>query len=137
MIAMADRDTSALRTLSDVVRERRQELKLSLRELADRCVDSETGAIIKFGWINRLEKDVPELTAPKAPELRALAAGLSLPLATLQEAAGVQFHGVTTRWSGSSKTRAFVNRFEELPPEDQERVLAMLEAYASAQPPQK
>ncbi|MFC8267752.1 hypothetical protein ACFUIZ_18775 [Streptomyces cinereoruber] len=135
MIAMAPDQEQSARTLSSVARDRRARLGLSLRALEERCVDPETGTSVGRNYLDRLEKDAPNLTPPRAPELRALAIGLDLPLPLLQEAAGYQFHGVTTRTSASSKAQAFVAQFDELAPEDQDRVLAMLEAYAGKSRP--
>ncbi|MFF5972272.1 hypothetical protein ACFY7C_12205 [Streptomyces sp. NPDC012769] len=129
---MAEQEQS-LRTLSEVLRERHQELGISYRALEERCVFPPDVAL-KRSTLERLEKDAPNLTPPKLPELQALAAGYDLPLPLLQDAAGYQFHGVTTQWSASGKARAFVARFDQLDPADQDRVLAMLEAFASAKP---
>ncbi|MEU6168035.1 helix-turn-helix domain-containing protein [Streptomyces tanashiensis] len=126
----ADPDQSA-RTLSDVVRDRRAELGLSLREAEERCVDPETGKPVSRAYINNLEKATANLEPPTPARLRAIAAGFGLPLSLLQEAAGRQFYNVSTVWSASGKARAFVARFDELDPADQDRILAMLEAYAS------
>ncbi|MFE2556034.1 helix-turn-helix domain-containing protein [Streptomyces sp. NPDC059352] len=129
----ADPDQSA-RTLSDVVRDRRAELGMSLREAEERCVDPETGKPVSRAYINNLEKATPNLEPPTPARLRALAVGFEVPLSLLQEAAGRQFYGVSTVWESSGKARALVARFEELDPVDQDRVLAMLEAFASAKP---
>ncbi|MER8233535.1 XRE family transcriptional regulator [Streptomyces sp. NPDC094049] len=128
-------DQSALKTLSEVVRDRRLQLGLSTRALAQRCIDPGTGKAIPRHYIQRLEDDLANLAPPRLPELSALAAGLELPLAVIQEAAGFQFHGVTTRHSESGRARMFVARFDELDPAEQDRVLAMLEAYTAVKPP--
>lgn len=134
MIAMAADPDQSTRALSDVVRDRRAELGLSLRDAEERCVDPETGKALSRTYVNSLERVAPNLEPPSPARLRALAAGLNLPLTLLQEAAGRQFYGVSTVWEPSGKARAFVARFDELDPVDQDRVLAMLEAYASAKP---
>lgn len=134
MIAMAANPDQSARTLSDVVRDRRAELGLSLREAEERCVDPETGKGVSRTYVNNLEKAAPDLEPPSPSRLRALAAGLDLPLAILQEAAGQQFYGVSTIWAPSGKARSFVARFDELDSSDQDRILAMLEAFASAKP---
>ncbi|MFB7278111.1 XRE family transcriptional regulator [Streptomyces hydrogenans] len=128
-----DPDQSA-RTLSDIVRDRRAAIGLSLREAEERCVDPETGTTLSRTYIDNLEKVAANLQPPSPARLRALAAGYDLPLSLLQAAAGRQFYGVTTTATGSGKTQAFVARFEELDDADQDRVLAMLEAYASSKP---
>ncbi|MFE6225423.1 helix-turn-helix domain-containing protein [Streptomyces sp. NPDC057854] len=129
-------DQSALRTLSEVVRDRRHELGLSTRTLAERCVvDTEAGTTLSRHYIERLEKDVPTLTPPRVPELKALAMGLELPLRVIQDAAGFQFHGVTTR---RESTAAFlIPELEEVDPEQQEQIVAMLRAFVAANPKKK
>lgn len=117
--------------LSDLVRDRRAELGLSLRKLAERCVDPdnpEGSALWKFAVINRLEKRLPTIP-PGLPELRALAAGLQLPLTLIQEAAGSQFFGIDTVWSQDRQTRAFVRDYRAMSPQDQERVHALMKSW--------
>lgn len=123
--------------LSDLVRDRRAELALSLRKLADKCVDPEdptAGPKWKFGVIDRLEKGQPVIP-PQLPELRALAAGLQLPLALLQEAAAAQFFGMDTVWSEDRSARTLVHQFQAMTPEDQAKVRALIEACSSAPTP--
>lgn len=123
--------TEAARTdLSDLVRKRRvDELDLSLRALAERCIDPETGIQEwKYGTLDRLEK-YEAVTPPQLPQLRALAAGLQLPLGQIQDAAGAQYFGIDTLRGDSPTARALVLRVETLSPEDQARVLALLDAW--------
>ncbi|MGW3570182.1 XRE family transcriptional regulator [Streptomyces sp. NPDC000941] len=117
--------------LSDLVRARRAELRLSLRALADRCVDPEAGggSLVKYSWIDRLEKRLPVIP-PQLPELRALAAGLQLPLVMLQDAAGAQFLGIDSLRAQSGEVMALLAHAEELSPEDLAKVTAMVEAFA-------
>lgn len=122
------------RTLSDVVRDRRAELGLGYRAAEARCVDPDTGIVVGRNYIERLEKVPANLQPPTPAQLRGLAAGFELPLALLQEAAGRQFYNVSTQWSASGKARAFVARFDDLEPADQDRILAMLEAFAASKP---
>ncbi|MFF2525933.1 XRE family transcriptional regulator [Streptomyces liangshanensis] len=127
-------DSEARTALSDLVRDRRAELRLSLRKLADQCVDPEhpeNGSLWKFGVINRLEKNLP-VTPPVLPELRALAAGLELPLELIQEAAGSQFHGVTAVWSEDRRIRGMVRDFTAMSPEDQDRVQSLMRMWREA-----
>ncbi|MDV5145871.1 helix-turn-helix transcriptional regulator [Streptomyces sp. SBC-4] len=130
----ADHDQST-QTLSDVIRDRRAELGLSLRDAEERCVDPDTGKVVSRTYIDSLEKAAANLQPPTPARLRALAAGFDLPLALLREAAGRQFYGVSSGWAPSGKVQTFVARLEELDPAEQDRVLAMLEAYASVKPP--
>ncbi|PBC71517.1 helix-turn-helix protein [Streptomyces sp. TLI_235] len=117
---------------TDLVRNRRAKLGLSLRALADRCIDPVTGAQpIKFGWIDRLEKGKPVLI-PGEVELRALAVGLDLPPARLQDEASVQFMGTgpLAAWSEDSSVRATVANMMDLSPADREELAEMVELFA-------
>lgn len=126
-------DSQSRTDLSDLVRDRRAELRLSLRTLAELCIDPqspEDGPLWKFGVINRLEKRLP-IVPPQLPELRALGAGLQLPLSLIQEAAGSQFLGIDTVWSADRKTRALVRDFKAMSPQDQERVHALMKTWGN------
>lgn len=115
---------------SDLVRERRAELGISLRELENRAADPETGERAKFGWISKVEKG-SSVDTPSPGLLRALAAGLQLPLRILQEAAGVQFLGMDpSLWSEDRTTRVLVARAEELTQEDRRQLLDIAETFA-------
>ncbi|MCA1223852.1 helix-turn-helix domain-containing protein [Streptomyces sp. 8L] len=117
--------------LTDLVRNRRSELGLSLRKLAERCVDPEApdaGPIWKYAVINRLERGLPVI-APIVPELRALAAGLQLPLGLIQDAAGAQFFGIDSVWSDEGDVRALVHDYRSMSPEDQERVRDLMRTW--------
>jgi hypothetical protein len=127
MIGMAEQDTRT--RLSDVVVDRRAKLRLSLVALADRCIDPATGEQeVKTGWLHRLERRLP-VTAPGLPQLRALAAGLQLPLREIQDAAGEQFLGITTTEAGADgRIRILMNRVGSLSPDDLDRLIAIAEA---------
>lgn len=136
-------DSQSRTDLADLVRTRRGELKLSLRALADLCVDpADPGEPLwKFGVLHRLEKGLPILR-PGGPELRALAAGLRLPADDVKTAADSQFHdipndataprpsSIDTVWSEDRKTRAMVRDYESMTPEDQERVRQLMRAWS-------
>lgn len=133
MNLMADRTTDRTE-LSDLVRDRRAELGLSLRGLADRCVDPkdrEAGPLWKFGALGRLEKNLPVIP-PQLPELRALAEGLELPLEQIKEAAGSQFFGIDTVWS--EDVRAMVRDYEAMTSEDRERLRLAMAAWKRERP---
>ncbi|MFE6689617.1 XRE family transcriptional regulator [Streptomyces sp. NPDC057743] len=116
--------------LSDLVRDRRAELKVGLRTLADRCADPETGEQLKVGWLHRLETREPVIP-PQLPGLRALAAGLELPLPIVQEAAGAQFMGIVSEvWSEDEDARALVAYLGEMSEAERRQVKAMVEAFA-------
>lgn len=116
--------------LSDLVRSRRAELRLSLRGLAAKCVDPvlKEDGLVKHGWIDRLEKLMP-VTPPQLPELRALAAGLNLALPVVQEAAAAQFMGITPHYSSSGEARALVVYAEGMTEAERRQLLAIVEAY--------
>ncbi|MFF2640351.1 XRE family transcriptional regulator [Streptomyces niveus] len=133
MNLMADRTTDRTE-LSDLVRDRRAELGLSLRGLADRCVDPkgrEAGPLWKFGALGRLEKRQPVIP-PQLPELRALAVGLDLPLEQVKEAAGSQFFGIDTVWS--EDVRAMVRDYEAMTSDDRERLRLAMAAWKRERP---
>jgi hypothetical protein len=117
--------------LSDLVRDRMEQLGLSYRSLADACIDpedAEAGPLWKRGTIENLAKG-QTIKAPTVPQLRALAAGLQVPLGLAQEAAGAQFLGIDTVWSEDGRARALVHHFQEMDDEDQAKVLALMESW--------
>ncbi|WP_173313159.1 helix-turn-helix domain-containing protein [Streptomyces fulvorobeus] len=136
-------DSPTRTDLADLVRTRRQDLGLSLRKLAERCVDPEDPGepLWKFGVLHRLEKGLPILR-PSEPESRALAAGLRLPVDDVKAAAAAQFLGIVTDapapastidtvWSEDHKTRAMVRDYESMSPEDQEKVRQLMRAWST------
>jgi hypothetical protein len=126
MIGMAEQETRT--RLSDLVVDRRSRLKISLATLAERCVDPETGTQeVKVGWLHRLERRDP-IIPPQLPQLRALAAGLELPLREIQDAAGEQFLGISTHHVDGN-IRVLMNRADGLSPEDLERLVAIAETF--------
>ena len=128
---MTNAEAGAQRTdLSDLVRQRMEELGHSYRTLADACVDPEdpeAGPLWKRSTLDSLSKG-QRVKAPDFPQLRALAAGLQLPLGDIQGAAGSQFLGIDTVWSADGKVRALVEGFRDMDPEDQDKVLALMES---------
>jgi transcriptional regulator with XRE-family HTH domain len=121
--------------LSDLVRDRMDELGLSYRRLEELCRDpeatprgaSEPEPLWKRGTLENLAKR-RRVQIPDFERLRALAAGLQVPLGRVQEAAGRQFFGVDTVWSADRRVRALVEGFDGLDAEDQARVLALMES---------
>jgi hypothetical protein len=128
MNVMAEQETRT--RLSDLVVDRRARLRISLVTLAERCVDPTTGRQeLKSGWLHRLEKRL-SVTPPGIEQLRALAAGLELPLRQVQDAAGEQFLGITTTdLDGDGRVRLLAHRASNLSPEDLERLLAIAETF--------
>ncbi|MGS2588039.1 XRE family transcriptional regulator [Streptomyces hebeiensis] len=115
----------------DLVRDRRAALAISLRELEKRSVDPVTGEQAKFGWINKVEKGLP-IDVPTPIQIRALAAGLSLPRRTVQEAVAAQFlemepESVSEVWSEDRRTRLLVARLGEMSEEERAQVAELAE----------
>ncbi|CAL9314277.1 XRE family transcriptional regulator [Streptomyces sp. SGAir0924] len=126
MHAMTEQRTD----FSDLVRERRAELGISLRELESRALDPETGEQVRFGWISKVEKG-RSVDAPAPAVLRALAAGLQLPLRVLQEAAAAQFLDMTSQvWSEDRTTRVLAARIEEMTDEERRQLADIAETFA-------
>jgi transcriptional regulator with XRE-family HTH domain len=127
--------TEARTDLSDLVRERRAELGISLVKLEERSIDPEGEGQVKSSWLHRLERGMPVI-APNLPQLRALAAGLDTPLRMLQDAAGAQFFGIEPRYSESGAVRALVSRWEAMTPAEQAQLQAIIEAFDASRPGQ-
>lgn len=123
---MTERRTEGRTDFSDLVRTRRQQLGLSLRQLARQSVDPETGEDVKYGWLSKVERRM-SIATPTAARIRALAAGLGLPFRTVKEAVDAQFSLVSEVWSGDGTARILVARIEEMTPEE----LQQLEELAS------
>ncbi|MEU5091686.1 helix-turn-helix transcriptional regulator [Streptomyces sp. NPDC021356] len=111
---------------ADLVRRRRSELNESLATFAAKAVDPVSGKRVTRGWIYRLESGEP-VTPPEVQELRALAAACELPMEQLQDAAGQQFHGVDPLVSGSSEAKAYVRKLDQLPPDQRDRLLRLID----------
>ncbi|MEV5957232.1 XRE family transcriptional regulator [Streptomyces sp. NPDC051987] len=115
---------------ADLVRQRRADLKISVRKLEELSVDPETGAQAKYGWISKVERG-ESTDAPAPALLRALAAGLSLPLRTLQEAAAAQYLDMQSfLWSEDHTTRVLAARIEEMTDEERQQLAAIAETFA-------
>ncbi|MEW2424873.1 helix-turn-helix transcriptional regulator [Streptomyces nigra] len=112
--------------LADLIKARRKELNVGLKAFAERAVDPLSGVQVTRGWVYRLEQGEP-VTPPVYEELRALAAACDLPVETLQDAAGSQFHGVDPLVSGSSEAKAYVHKLDQLPAEQRERLLRLID----------
>jgi transcriptional regulator with XRE-family HTH domain len=110
--------------LRQLVKARRQELRLSYTSLAAACVDGESGASVSVGWLHRLETGEPVI-APSVEVLAALSVGLRLDLVRLQEAASAQFFGLSLPPEASGE-QAEILRALALLPERQRRALADL-----------
>lgn len=127
MHAMTEQRTD----FADLVRQRRAELGVSVRALAEQSVDPETGERpFKFGWVSKLERG-GSTDAPSAAILRALAAGLSLPLRVLQEAAAAQYLDMESFiWSQDRTTRVLAAHIEEMTDEERRQLADIAETFA-------
>lgn len=116
---------------TDLVRERRAELGISLRDLEDRSIDPEaTGVQAKFGWLSKVENGKP-IDTPSLAQLRALSVGLEIPLPVLQEAVAAQFLGMVTQvWSQDRSTRILAARIEEMTATERRQLAEIAETFA-------
>ncbi|WP_228989458.1 XRE family transcriptional regulator [Streptomyces sp. DH8] len=119
--------------LSDLVNRRKGETGLSFRKIAEATidpVDPEAGPLWTRGTLENLAKREP-VKAPPAAMLRALAAGLQVPLRLVQEAAAAQWFGVETVYGEGvdPDTRLLVRRYQQMSPEDRRRLQILAETY--------
>lgn len=117
---------------TDLVRERRAELGISLRELEEHSIDPEgSGVQAKFGWLSKAENG-KSIDTPSLPLLRALGVGLRLPLPVLQEAVAAQFLGMAGQvlWSHDRSTRILAARIEEMTAEERRQLAEIAETFA-------
>lgn len=118
--------------LASLVRARRGQLNLSLAGLSAAAVDPQGGTSVSHGWVHRLERGQPVIP-PQLPQLRALAAGLQLPLLRVQEAAAAQFLGMQADDSISTEALALARRMQELSPDRRDALLGFLDAFDTRQ----
>ncbi|WP_233534360.1 helix-turn-helix domain-containing protein [Streptomyces murinus] len=115
---------------ADLVRQRRAELGISVRKLADQSIDPDTGTQAKFGWISKVERG-QSTDAPSAATLRALAVGLAVPLRVLQEAAAAQYLDMSSFiWSQDRTTRVLAAHIEEMTDEERQQLADIAETFA-------
>jgi transcriptional regulator with XRE-family HTH domain len=105
--------------LSDLVRTRRAELRLSLRTLAERTIDPEDDGPQpqpqwKYGRLGKLEKASPDVLPPTRAQLRGLAAGLGLAPDVVMEAHKAQFVGIRTHWDPTGEIGAMTHGITQL-----------------------
>lgn len=127
----ADREP-ARTDFTDLVRTRMNELSIGSRTLAAACIDPEdpeAGPLWTRSTLDNLLNG-RHIKPPEFPQLRALAVGLKVHITLVQEAAGSQFLGIDSVWSRDGKARALVIGFREMAPEDQAKVLALIEEKA-------
>jgi transcriptional regulator with XRE-family HTH domain len=113
--------------LSRLVRERREEMGLSMSQLVAACDDS----TLNSSWISRLET-VQVKDIPRESRLAAIAKGLGLSYQTIARAAAAQFLGVEEDavWSGDGTVRAVVDRMGELSEQDRRELAAIAELFS-------
>lgn len=134
MHAMADQRTD----FRDLVRARRAELGISLRELEARAVDPESGTQAKYGWLSKIENGKP-VDTPKVELVRAVAAGLSYPVAVVKGAVVRQFldydpsEDSSVVWSDDMTTRLIVARAAAMSDEDRHQLAEIAETFARRQ----
>ncbi|GAA0853210.1 hypothetical protein GCM10009525_82300 [Streptosporangium amethystogenes subsp. fukuiense] len=116
--------------LSRLVRACRDEAGLSLREFADKCIDPQSDRGLLHNWIGELEHG----RLPRAPEmwrLRALAAGMGVPVQQLAELSAKQWLGVdVAEIVTGERSWVAVTVPEGLTPEERARFVRLAEDLA-------
>lgn len=114
----------------DLVRERRAELGISLRELEARSIDPASGEQARFGWLSKLERG-GNVTPPSEGLLVALSIGLALPPRIVQESAAAQFFGlITPVWSEDRSTRVLVAHIDDMSEPERQQLADIAESFA-------
>lgn len=132
MHAMAEQGRT---DFNDLLRDRRAELGISLRELEARSVHPESGTQAKFGWLSKVENGKP-IDTPKKELVQAVAIGLGLPEVVVKGAVARQFLDYdpaadsSVVWSGDLTTRIIVARVEEMSEEDRRQLAEIAETFA-------
>ncbi|MFD4658000.1 hypothetical protein ACFWP2_20520 [Kitasatospora sp. NPDC058444] len=105
---------------------------MSFRRLAEAAVDPETGYRIGQTWLHKLTRGEVS-RAPEPQVLRALAAGTSLPLTRVQQAAAEEFLGYTASELAGMPEDALVivGHLADMDPTDLPQVRAVIEALLS------
>ena len=121
--------------LSDLVRNRRTELGLSVRALQKLCVRADdTEPPFGHEWLRKFEDADSTGAPPRLSYLEALAVGLQLPLDVLRVAAAAQYLGVDARrepvWSRDRSIAVTVARMEQLSEADRAELAELAELYA-------
>jgi len=118
-----------------LLKDRRAELGLSLREMEARCVDPASGTQAKFGWLSKVENGKP-VDTPKEELLVALSIGYGIPEKTLKAAAARQFLGLelagdsSVVWSDDHTTRIIVAHAGAMTEEDRQELAEIAEIMA-------
>lgn len=104
----------------------------SVRALARRSRDPQSGITLKHGWLNEIVNNERELP-PDLRRLRALAAGMSVPEARLAELAAAQWLGVDVTRVDVAAERVdgvFVTTPRPLSAEERERLTLIVQDIA-------
>ncbi|MFJ9645031.1 helix-turn-helix domain-containing protein [Streptomyces sp. NPDC101206] len=120
--------------LSRLARARREDLGLSLRDVADRTIDAAGQRAFTHNWLARLEQAADNLLTPQEGVLRALAVALELPYAELTTAMAAQFYGVQWVYSEDRAVRTYVAQSDPVSPEQAAELRSVMEKYL---PPEK
>lgn len=120
---------------TDLVRSRRAELGISLRELEKRSVHVESGTQARFGWLSKVEGG-KSIDTPRRELVLAVAVGLGLPERIVKAAVAAQFldfdpaDDSSVLWSDDLTTRIIVARAQELSDVDRRELADIAEIYA-------
>lgn len=131
MHAMTEQRTD----FTDLVRARRAELGISLRELEARSIDPKSGVQAKFGWLSKIENG-KSVDTPKIEVVRAVHVGLGLPLTVVKGAVARQFldydpsEDSSVVWSDDMTTRIIAARATEMSDEDRRQLAEIAETFA-------
>ncbi|SOB83162.1 hypothetical protein [Streptomyces sp. 1331.2] len=118
--------------LTQMVRAALDRPGMSYQTLAAIAIDPQSGEGVGATWLHKLVKG-NVARAPEARVLRALAAGLKLPLSEVQRAAAEQWLQYTsTELSGLPEdVRVILGHLEGMAPEDLSRARAVIEALTA------
>lgn len=127
-------ETTGERTqLRDIVVQRKEDLGIGYERLAARCIDPESGEqTVKSSWLHRLATG-KTVEAPAYEVLRGMAAGLGVPVAELQDAAGAQFFGSQKVFTESAEAQAFLEDADRLTPVQREAIRALMRSLTEGQ----
>jgi len=119
------------RHLSALLRDRRAELGLSLRDVEERTLGDDGVPIVKRAWLSNLERAAPG-PPPGEEHLRALSRALELPYSEVGDAAAAQFWGIGRVWHAGA--RALVAQVERMTPQQVERLHQMIDTFLPSPP---
>ncbi|MFI1702020.1 XRE family transcriptional regulator [Streptomyces bobili] len=119
----------------DLLRRRRAELGLSLRDMEARCIDPASGEQARFAWLGKVEAGKP-VDIPKEERLIAVSIGYDLPEKIVKAAAAKQFLGYdpvadpSVVWSGDLTTRIIVAHAEDMDEDARQQLAEIAETFA-------